>query len=84
MQIKENDHHSTMSLLFRFKRRGLKLTDAIFVRRLSISKRIVPKDKLGSKRKVNIMLIYVSKQIWLKFLTMLGCSILNVQLMFLI
>ena len=84
MQIKEKDHHNTMSLLLRFTGRGLKLTNAIFVRRLGISKRIVLEVKLGLKRKVNIMLMYVSNQIWLKFLTILGGLIPDVQLMFLI
>ena len=84
MEIKENDHHSTMSLLLRFTRRDLKLTYVIFVRRLSISKRIFPDVRLGSKRKVNIMLMYVSNQIWLKFLITLGGLILDIQLMFII
>ena len=84
MQIKEKGHQSSKSLLFRFIRRGLKLTDATFVRRLGISKRIVLDVRLGSKRKVNIMLMYVSNHIWLKFLITLGGLILDVQLMFLI
>ena len=60
---KGKDHQSTKSLLLRFIRRGLKLTNITFVRRLGISKRIVPNVRLGLKRKVNIMLIYVSNQI---------------------
>ena len=84
MQIKEKGHQSMKSLLLRFTRRELKLTDVTFVRRLGISKMIVPNVRLGSKRKVNIMFMYISNHIWLKFLISLGGLILDVQLMFLI
>ena len=81
---KGKGHQSSKSLLLRFVRRGLKLTDATFVRRLGISKRIVPDVRLGTERNVNIMLMYVSNHIWLKFLITLGGLILDVQLMFII
>ena len=81
MLINEKVHQSMKNLLLRFTRRSLKLTDATFVRRLGISKRIVPDVRLGSKRKVNIMLMYVLNDIWLKFLITLDRLILDVQLM---
>ena len=84
MQIKEKNYHVTMSLLLRFIKRGLKLTYVIFVIRLGLSKKDCPKRKTWFEKKVNIMLMCVSNQILMKFLTILGGLILDVQLMFLI
>ena len=78
MKIKGKDHQGPMRHLIRFTRRNLKLTYATFVKRLGIFKRIVPEIRLDSKRKVSIMLLYVSNQIWLKFLIILNGLILDV------
>ena len=69
---------------FNIHKKGPKVDRCHFCKKTRHFQKDCPRVRLGSKRKVNIMLMYVSNHIWLNIRITLGGLILDVQLMFLI
>src|SRR5262249_53422530 len=64
-------------------RRNIKFLSVISVTNLDTFRKIARNVRCGSKRKVSLVLLFVSNLIWQKFLIILGGWILAVQLIFL-